>query len=290
MEEEVYTLKKKLVSEQRGILYNKILNSRQMVFGTAIVAIIVLAALLAPVITIYSPYQAEMNDRLLSPSDVHPFGTDALGRDLFSRVIYGARISLLVGGSVGLISGFVGLTIGLYASYYSALDNLIMRVCDGLRAIPSILLAITLMTVLGADIKNVIISLTVVSTPGIARMARSAALLVKERAYIEAMRAQGAGSARILWMHIAPNIASTVLVQVTFVVASAIISEASLSFLGAGVPPSEPSWGSILSEGRNFIYNSWWMILFPGIATASTVLGLNLIGDGLRDILDPKTN
>jgi len=279
-----------LLREQRRIMLRKVLRSAQLTGGSAVFLAVLAVALFAPLIAKGSPYYSDLDLRLLPPSAAHPFGTDQLGRDLLSRVVYGARISLFVGGSVGIISGFAGLLIGVYAGYYRILDNILMRICDGLRAIPSILLAITLMTVLGADIRNVIASLAVVSTPGIARLARSGTLLAREQTYIEAMRAQGASSARIIWLHIVPNIFSSLLVQVTFIVASAIISEAALSFLGAGVPPSEPSWGSILSDGKNFIYNSWWMILFPGAATAMTVLGLNLIGDGLRDILDPKSN
>jgi peptide/nickel transport system permease protein len=165
-----------------------------------------------------------------------------------------------------------------------------MRVCDGLKAIPSILLAIMLMSVLGADIKNVIISLAIVRTPNIARVARAAALSIRRQTYIDVMHSLGAGSARILWGHIAPNILTPILVQMTFAFVSAIPAEAALSFLGAGVPPPEPSWGSILSDGKLVIYNAWWMIAFPGLFTAISVLGLNLVGEGIRDILDPKAN
>jgi len=197
---------------------------------------------------------------------------------------------LTIGASVALISMVLGMLIGLLASYYRALDNVLMRICDGLSAIPSTLLAIALMAMLGSGTTNLIISLTVVSTPRLARIARSAALVVREQTYIEAMRATGASSMRIIWRHIAPNILSPVVVQASYIFANAIITEAALSFLGVGVPIPDPSWGNILNEGKAVIYKAWWMIVFPGIFTALTVLGLNVFGDGLRDVLDPHTN
>lgn len=281
-------LRRKLAREQRELKIRKFLRNRQSVAGLVIFVCVLVVALFAPVIADQSPYAVNVTDRLQPPSRSHLFGTDSLGRDVFSRVVYGARISMTVGFSVGLISGFLGMVLGLYSSLNQTLDSILMRICDGLKAIPSILLAIALMTALGADIKNVIISLAIVSTPNMARLARSSALVIKEQTYIEAMRGLGAKTQRILWRHIAPNILSPLIVQMTFVFASAIITEAALSFLGAGVPAPEPSWGSILSEGRTVIYNAQWMIVFPGIVTALTVLGLNLFGDGLRDLLDPK--
>lgn len=181
------------------------------------------------------------------------------------------------------------MVLGLYASTNAAADNIIMRICDGLKAIPSTLLAITLMAVLGADIKNVILALTVVNVPAMARLARGRALVIREQTYIEAMRCLGASKMRIIWRHMAPNIISPIIVQVTFVFASAIITEAALSFLGAGVPAPQPSWGNILNEGKGVIYQAWWMVFFPGVFTALTVLGLNLLGDGVRDFIDPAS-
>ena len=288
---ELKEIKRALAREQRGLTIKKILKNRISIIGFAIVLIMVLIAIFAPVISKISPYTAEVTKRLLKPSSDHIFGTDSLGRDVFSRVIYGTRVSMIVGFSVGLFSATLGMIIGLYASTNKISDNILMRICDGLKAIPNVLLAITLMAVLGADIKNVIISLTVVSTPGVARIARSSALVVRENTYIEAMKCIGAKPSRILWRHIAPNILAPVVVQMTFAFASAIIAEAALSFLGAGVPSPIPSWGSILNEGKNYIFSSaWWLLLFPGLFTGISVLGLNLFGDGLRDLLDPLSN
>jgi peptide/nickel transport system permease protein len=287
---EMQKLRRHLAREQRELKIRKFLKNKQSVAGLTIVVSVLLVALFGPLFIKTSPFAVDVVNRLKPPSAEHWFGTDTLGRDLFTRVIYGARISMLVGFSVGLISAVLGMVIGLYASYNPFLDNILMRLCDGLKSIPSILMAIALMTVLGADVKNVIISLAVVSTPNMGRLARSAALVVREQTYIEAMKGLGARSRRILFRHIAPNIISPLIVQMTFVFASAIITEAALSFLGAGVPAPQPSWGSILNEGQGVIYNAHWMILFPGLITALTVLGLNLFGDGMRDLLDPLSN
>jgi peptide/nickel transport system permease protein len=287
---EMRKLRRQLEKEQRDLNLKRFLRNRQSVVGLVIVVLVLLIALLGPLVIKSSPYKVDVANRLKPPSAEHWFGTDTLGRDLFTRVIYGARISMTVGFSVGLVSAILGLLIGLYASYNRVLDNVLMRICDGLKSIPSILLAIALMTALGADVKNVIISLVVVSTPNMGRLARSVALVIREQTYIEAMKGLGAKSQRILFRHMAPNILSPLIVQMTFVFASAIVVEAALSFLGAGVPIPQPSWGSILNEGQTVIYNAQWMIIFPGIAMALTVLGLNLLGDGIRDLLDPLSN
>ena len=284
------SVRKQLEKEQRDIRIKAFFKNKLSVIGLGIVILLIIVAVIAPVITRFDPYELDVVNRLSKPNSVHWFGTDALGRDVFSRVIYGTRISLVVGFSVSVIAGICGMVIGLYASYNKVLDNILMRICDGLKAIPSTLLAICLMAVLGADIKNVIISLTIVNTPNIARIARSTALVAREQTYVEAMHALGASPSKILWGHIAPNTLSPVIVQMTFVFASAIITEAALSFLGAGVPVPMPSWGSILNEGKMNIYNAWWLIMYPGIFTAVSVLGLNLFGDGIRDLIDPMTH
>lgn len=288
--DDLEALKKKLAKEQRDIRIRKFTKNRASVFGLVVVTIMILLAVSAPIICRYDPLELDVTHRLQGCSAAHWFGTDTMGRDVFARVLYGARISLTVGFTVGITAGIVGIVIGLYASTNKIADNILMRICDGLKAIPSTLLAITLMTVLGADIKNVIISLIVVNIPNMARLARGQALVVKEQTYVEAMRCLGAKPSRIIWHHMAPNILSPIIVQVTFVFASSIITEAALSFLGAGVPAPAPSWGNILNEGKGVIYNAWWMVVFPGIFTALTVLGLNLLGDGVRDFIDPMSN
>ncbi len=284
-------LEKRLRREQRARMTRKFLHNKLAMLGSLMILTVVLLALLAPVLAPQGPLENSVYDRLTPPSlDGYLFGSDNLGRSVFARVLYGARLSLTIGASVGLLSMVLGMVLGLYASYYRFLDNLIMRVCDGLSAIPSTLLAIALMASLDRNILNLIISLTVVSVPRVARVARSAAVVVREQTYIEAMRSAGASSTRIIWGHIAPNILSPVLVQSSYIFANAIITEAALSFLGVGVPLPEPSWGNILYEGKAVIHKAWWMIVYPGLFTAVTVLGLNIFGDGLRDVLDPHTN
>ena len=275
---------------RRNIVVRRFLSNRMAVTGCALLAIIFLMAILAPLLATQQPLAMKVTDRLKAPSAAHWFGTDEFGRDVYSRVVHGSRISIAVGLSVVVISSVFGLILGLYSAYYRHLDNLIMRVVDGLMAFPAVLLAIAIMAALGPKIENVIISISVVYIPTVARTVRSAALVVREQTYIEAIRALGGKPWRIIWRHIAPNCMSPLIVQATFIFAYAVIIEASLSFLGAGTPPPQPSWGNILSDGRTLIRQAWWIMVFPGIAIVMTVLGLNLIGDGLRDLLDPHTN
>lgn len=287
------TLKNKtgfLDSFRQNIIVRRFLSNRMAVTGCILLSIIFLLALFAPLLATQPPLEMKVTDRLKAPSAAHWFGTDEFGRDVYSRVVHGSRISIAVGLSVVLISSAFGMVLGLYSSYYRQLDNLIMRVVDGLMAFPAVLLAIAIMAALGPKIENVIISISVVYIPTVARTVRSAALVVREQTYIEAIRALGGRPWRIIWRHIAPNCMSPLIVQATFIFAYAVIIEASLSFLGAGTPPPQPSWGNILSDGRTLIRQAWWIMVFPGIAIVMTVLGLNLIGDGLRDLLDPHTN
>lgn len=291
--EDLGLLRKKLEKEQRALRIHAFLKNKASVVGLVLVLLMIVIALAAPLLTGLSgtdPYTNAVTQRLQAPSAEHWFGTDDLGRDVFARVIYGTRISLFVGFSVSVLAGAAGLLIGLYSCYNTVLDAVLMRICDGLKAVPSTLLAICLMAVLGPSIRNVILSLAVVSTPSMARMVRSAALSAREQTYVEAMTCLGATPSHILWRHIMPNTLSPVIVQMTFVFASAIITEAALSFLGAGVPVPEPSWGSILSQGRTYIYTAWWLILYPGLFTAVSVMGFNLFGDGVRDLLDPLSH
>lgn len=279
-----------LASFRRNIVVRRFLSNRMAVTGCVLLSIIFLLAAFAPLLASQPPLAMQVTDRLKAPSAAHWFGTDEFGRDVYSRVVYGSRISISVGLSVVVISSVLGLILGLYSAYYRHLDNLIMRVVDGLMAFPAVLLAIAIMAALGPKIENVIISISVVYIPTVARTVRSAALVVREQTYIEAIRALGGRPWRIIWRHIAPNCMSPLIVQATFIFAYAVIIEASLSFLGAGTPPPQPSWGNILSDGRTLIRQAWWIMVFPGIAIVITVLGLNLIGDGLRDLLDPHTN
>jgi len=280
-------IKKQMKHKQRTLFRKKFFSNKLAVTGTIIMSVIIMFAILTPIIISTSPYTLDTANRLLPPSAEHFFGTDNYGRDLFSRVMYGARVSLIIGFSVALLTSIFGTIVGLYAAYFKKLDSLLMRTSDGLMAFPAILLAIAIMASLGANLTNVIIALTIVFTPLVARTIRSTALIVKEQTYVEALRAQGANSTRIIWSNIFPNVTSPLIVQATFIFADAIIVEAALSFLGAGIPAPEPSWGNLLYDGKTVIFNAWWMTIFPGIAIMLTVLGLNLFGDGLRDLLDP---
>ncbi|QEN08257.1 ABC transporter permease [Oceanispirochaeta crateris] len=282
-------IRSRLLKEQRQLMWLKLRTNRSLMIGIVILTLMVLIAIFAPVLAPSDPYAMKVTERLTLPSPEHFLGTDGFGRDLLSRVMYGARVSMTVGLAVSALSSIFGLAIGLYASYFKPLDHIFMRICDGLIAIPGILLAIALMAALGASIWNVVIALTVVFTPSIARVVRSSAIVVREQAYIEAVYIQGAGHLRILWLNIAPNVLSPLLIQATFVFASAILSEAALSFLGAGIPAPEPSWGNILQESKLVIHKAWWVAVMPGIMLILSVLSLNLLGDGLRDFFDPHT-
>lgn len=288
--EDTKKIEHELKKEQRNLTKRRFFGNKLAVTGTLIIFFAVLVSIFAPFIAVHDPYEVNPLNRLMPPSAEHFFGTDNFGRDLFSRVVYGTQVSMIVGFSVAVISSLIGTAIGLYASYYRFLDHLFMRISDGLMAFPAILLAISIMAAMGPSTKNVIIALSIVFIPLIARIVRSAGLVVKEQTYIEALRSLGASSTRIVWRHMLPNVLSPLIVQASFVFAISIITEAMLSFLGAGVPAPDPSIGNILYDGKNVIMTAWWMTLFPGGAIILIVLGLNLFGDGLRDLLDPHTN
>lgn len=290
LDDVVNNIEKKYKKEQRFIQWKKITVNKLVVTGSIMVLFVLLLTLLTPFIAKYDPVAINPIERMKGPSMEHFFGTDNLGRDVFSRVLYGARSSLMVAVFVALFSTVIGTIIGLFSSYYRVLDNIMMRIMDGIMAIPEILLAIALMAALGPSKVNIIIALSIIFVPSIARTVRSAALAVKEIPFVEALKASGANSSRIIFYHILPNCMSSLLVQVTFVFAYSIIVEASLSFLGLGTPPPAPSWGSILQEGATVIDVAWWMTAFPGLAIMITVIGLNLLGDGIRDLLDPHSN
>ncbi|WP_413375181.1 ABC transporter permease [Alkalihalobacillus sp. 1P02AB] len=280
-------VKVQLKKQQRQLFFKRFWSNPSIVIGTVLILFMLGIATIGPWLVSASPFQMEASNRLQAPSLGHWLGTDEFGRDLLARVVHGAQVSIIVGLAVTLISGIIGLVIGLYASYYPKLDHILMRICDGLMAIPGVLLAIALMAALGPSPTNVVIALSIVFTPNIARVVRSEALVVKEQTYIEAMYAQGAKGTRIIWQHIAPNTISPLIVQATFVFAETIITEAALSFLGVGIPAPDPSWGNILYDGKLVIFQAWWMVVFPGLMIIISVLGLNLLGDGLRDLLDP---
>ncbi len=276
--------------EYRRLVIKNFLGKKLVVLGFLMTVIMALVAVFAPVLAAGDPYAVDVVAKLSAPSPSHFFGTDQLGRDIFSRVIYGTRISMIVGLSTALVSLVLGLLLGLAAGYVKVLDNIIMRVCEAMGAIPPILMAIALVSALGASIGNVVLALSIVYIPTIARVTRASTLSVREMTYIEAIQSQGACWPRVIFKHIAPNVLSPVIVQTTYIFASAIITEAALSFLGAGVPAPAPSLGNILYEAKSYIYNAAWMTLFPSLFTVLIVLGLNLFGDGLRDIIDPMSN
>jgi len=283
-------MKNKLRSEQRRLFVRRFWANKSAVIGSIMLLFLSVFALFSPLVSQFSPLEIDPLNRLDSPNGTHWFGTDNFGRDLFSRVASGAQVSIGVGFSVAILTAVIGMIIGLYSAYYSVLDHILMRICDALMAFPDILLAVAIMAVLGPQPINVVIAVTISKIPSLARIVRSSALVIKEQTYIEAMQAQGASSGRIIWRHIVPNILSPLIVQLTYVFAVAIILEAALSFLGAGIPAPDPSWGNILFDGKVVIFSAWWMTVFPGIFIILTVLGLNLFGDGLRDLLDPHSN
>jgi peptide/nickel transport system permease protein len=269
--------------------WHRALTGRRVtVVGAALIGLVALVAALAPVLAPQDPLALDVKGRLAKPDARHWLGTDDVGRDVLSRVLHGARISVVVGGVVVLLSVAAGLAVGLAAGYYRALDNGLMRVMDGLMAFPAIILAIALMASLGPSLKNVVVALAVVYTPRIARIVRGSVLVVRELPYVEAARSLGAPDPAILRRHVLPNCLSPVIVQATFIFALAILGEAALSFLGVGTPPAAPSWGNILAEGRLYIQKAPWLTVAPGAAIMATIVGLNLLGDGLRDALDPR--
>ena len=270
-----------------SVLLRVFLRRKIVAVGAVLVFITALVGLVAPFFAA-DPGRMDVAARLTRPGAAHWFGTDDLGRDVYARVVYGARLSLLVGVAVVLFSFAVGLTAGLSAGYFRRLDNPIMRIMDGLMAFPAIILAIALMASLGPSVTNVIVAIGVVYSPRVARVVRGSVLVIRETAYVEAARALGVTNLMIILRHVLPNSMSPVIVQGSFVFAAAVLTEAALSFLGVGVPPYVPSWGNILSDGRLYLQQAPWLVLYPGAAIMITILGLNLLGDGVRDLLDPR--
>ena len=258
-----------------------------VVIGTSILALMAAVAVFAPWLAT-DPLFIDPIDRLKPPSKEFWFGTDHLGRDVFARTVFGTRISLTVGLAVATFSTAIGMAIGLVAGYIRIVDAIVMRIMDGLMAIPGILFAIALMALFGSSVQNVIIAITVPEVPRVVRLVRAVVLTIREQPFVEAAVASGTRLPRILVRHILPNIFAPLMVQATYVCASAVIVEALLSFLGAGTPPEVPSWGNMMADGRVYFQIKPWIILFPGICLALMVLTVNVLGDGLRDTLDPR--
>jgi len=268
--------------------FRRLAGNRNVVVGATLLLAVVLTALLADVIATHAPTRLYPGLRLRAPSAANYLGTDEFGRDVWSLVVHGSRVSLLVGVTTMLLTSLGGVVIGLVAGYARRLDLVVMRVMDGLMAFPAILLAIALMAARGPGVANVIFALSVVYTPRTAMLIRSIVLSLRELDYVQAARALGRGDGAIVVRHILPNCLAPLLVQGSFVFAYAILAEAILGFLGVGVPPYVPSWGNVIASGKNVIREAFWVSLFPGLALTLAGLSLNLLGDGLRDILDPR--
>jgi peptide/nickel transport system permease protein len=266
----------------------RLLRNRNVAAGTTILVLLVVAALGADLIATENPTRLQPGNRLRPPSARNLLGTDEFGRDVWSLVVHGSRVSLLVGATTMLFTSFGGIAIGLVAGYYRRLDRLLMRVMDGLMAFPAILLAIALMAVRGPGVWNVIVALSVVYMPRTAMLIRSTVLTLRELDYVQAARALGRRDLAVAFRHILPNCVAPLLVQGSFIFAYAILAEAILGFLGVGVPPYVPSWGNVIASGKNVIREAVWVSLCPGLALTLAGLSLNLLGDGLRDTLDPR--
>jgi peptide/nickel transport system permease protein len=273
---------------ERWTILRRLLRHRLFVTGLILFGIIVVVAILAPEIAPSDPNKLAMRNKFLPPSWEYPFGTDNFGRSQLSRVVYGARLSIVMGLSVVALNAVFGTLIGALSGYFRRLDNPLMRVNDALMAFPAIILALAITAALGPSTLNAILALAIVYIPRTARIVRASVLVVREMEYVQAAIAAGAGNWRILRHHILPNSMAPLIVQLSFLFAYAVLSEATLSFLGLGAPAPTPTWGNIMAEGRQYMREAAWIIAVPGAALAITVMGLNLLGDGLRDVLDPR--
>jgi peptide/nickel transport system permease protein len=276
------------VRSDRARWASRVLRNRNVAVGGSVFLLLVLVALFADALSPYNPTRLYPGQRLKPPGAPNFLGTDEFGRDILSLVLHGSRVSLLVGGVTMVLTSLGGVVIGLIAGYYRRLDIVIMRVMDGLMAFPAILLAIALMAARGPGVWNVILSLSIVYLPRTAMLIRSTALSVRELDYVLAAQALGRGGLAVAFRHILPNCIGPLLVQGTFIFAYAVLAEAILGFLGVGVPPYVPSWGNVIASGKNVIREAFWVSLFPGLALTLSGLSLNLLGDGLRDVLDPR--
>jgi len=271
------------------IIFRQYIKNKLAIVGAIVIIVLSLSAIFSPVLSKYDPNEINLNEIYKPPSWDHPFGTDMNGRDVFARVLYGARISMSVGFISSGLAGLIGVLIGAFAGFFGGkIDNMLMRFVDLILCIPSFFLLLMVIAMLEPNIYNVMIVIAITSWPGLARMVRAEVLSIRERDYVQAAIALGIGRWRIIWRHIIPNVMAPVFVAVTLGVAAAILIESGLSFLGLGVQPPTPSWGNILAQGRSVMQFAWWMTLFPGLAIFVTVLGYNLVGEGLRDALDPR--
>ena len=275
------------VKVRRGVL-GFLRNNPTVAIGGTLLLVLVLIGIFAPYLWTVDPTALAPARRLRAPSADHWFGTDAIGRDVYSRVLFGTRVSLTVGLSVALLATLAGLTIGLVSGFVRWADSIIMRVMDGLMSIPPILLAIALMALTRGSVGNVIMAITVAEIPRVSRLVRGVVLSLREQAYVDAAVASGTRTPMIILRHILPNTLAPMLVQATYVCASAMIVESILSFIGAGTPPNIPSWGNIMAEARSLFQIASYLIFFPGVCLSLTVLAVNLLGDGMRDALDPR--
>ncbi len=275
------------ISERRRFI-RRVLKRKTVAIGLLILVVFALMALLAPWIAPYNPYKLSIVNRLKPPSELFWFGTDEFGRDIFSRTIYAGRLSLLVGAAVVMLSSLIGITLGLLAGFFPRLDAPIARLVDAMMAFPDILLAIALVAALGPSLATVIVALSIVYAPRLARVVRASTLVIRELPYVEAAVSMGISTPHIMMRHVLRNLISPIMVQATFLFASAMLAEAGLSFLGLGVSPEIPTWGTMIAAGRQYVGQADWMTLFPGIAIVLSVLSLQMVGDGFRDLLDPR--
>jgi peptide/nickel transport system permease protein len=269
--------------------FGRLIRNFAFTLGLVLTLLLIISALAAPVLSPHDPFQQDTSRRLEAPSDDHPLGLDDLGRDVLSRIFYGARVSLRVGFSVVFLASLIGITLGAIAGYFGGfVDVLVMRLCDILLSFPGILLAIALVAVLGPSLNNVVLALVITAWVGYARLVRGQVLKVREMEFVTAARALGARAPRVIILHVLPNIMNPVIVMATLGLGGVILSEAALSFLGLGVQPPTPSWGAMLTSGRRYLGLANHLAIFPGAAIMLAVMGLNFLGDGLIDALDPK--
>ena len=273
---------------QMPLVLRRLFRRRIVLVAAVCLTLVVLMSMFASVVTAFDPNDTAVSERLSQPSSTHKLGTDELGRDLLARIAFGGRYSLTIAALTAVGSITFGTLLGLMAGFFRRLDAPISRVVDAMMSFPDILLAIALVAILGPSMLNVVFALVLVYTPRVARVVRASTLVVRELLFVEAARAVGVSTWRILWRHILPNLMSPILVQASFIFAYAILAEAALSFLGVGVPPEIPTWGSMVAGSQQYAHQALWIVLFPGLAIIITALSLQLLGDGIRDLLDPR--